>query len=264
MRTPGAIEAEVDEVEAWVKGILPGGGAGLRVLEVGCGPGVLAGRLLRAGVQLTAIDVSEEQVAEARARGVPAVLSDFLSFEAEPFDALLFTRSLHHLSPLDTALAKIRALLPRGGLVVADEFAADEIDAVTAAWFWDVQAVLERCGALAPDVPRRHHGHGGHDGHGKQHRHDGQPPADPVQRWQERHRHEPPLHGARTMISALGAAFDLRIQERCAYLHRYLSDRVDPGEAGTGLFLRVRELERLRLEQRLLVPIGLRLVAVVR
>ena len=66
------------------------------------------------------------------------------------------------------------------------------------------------------------------------------------------------------MISALGAAFDLRVQERCAYLHRYLSDRVDPGEAGTGLYLRVRELERLRLQQRLLVPIGLRLVAAVR
>src|SRR5262245_48993099 len=91
--TPGAIEAGVGEVEAWVKGVLPGGGRGLRGLEVGCGSGVLALRLLRTGVELTAIDVSEEQVAEARARGVPAVVSDFLAFEAEPFDALLFTRS---------------------------------------------------------------------------------------------------------------------------------------------------------------------------
>jgi SAM-dependent methyltransferase len=261
VRTPGAIEAEVDEVEAWVKGILPGGGRGLRVLEVGCGPGVLAGRLLGAGVQLTAIDASEEQVAEARARGVPAVVSDFLALEAERFDALLFTRSLHHISPLEAGLAKIRALLQPGGLVIADEFAHDEIDAATAAWFWDLQAVLEQCGALAPDVPRRHHGHGGRHGHGGHHRHDGPPPSDPLERWRERHVHEPPLHGARTMISGLAAAFDLHVQERCAYLHRYLSDRVDPGEAGTRLFLRVRELERLRLEQRLLVPIGLRLVA---
>jgi len=263
VRTPGAIGAEVDEVEAWVKGLLPGGGRGLRVLEVGCGPGVLARRLLNAGVQLTAIDVSEEQVSEARARGVPAVVADFLAFEAEPFDALLFTRSLHHISPLEAGLAKIRALLRPGGLVVADEFAHDEIDAVTAAWFWDIQAVLERCGALAPDVPRRNHAHGGRHGHGGHHRHDGPPQADPVERWQARHRHEPALHGARTLISGLGAAFDLRAQERCAYLHRYLSDRVDPGDAGTRLFLEVRELERLRLEQRLLVPIGLRLVAAV-
>ena len=66
------------------------------------------------------------------------------------------------------------------------------------------------------------------------------------------------------MISALGEAFDLRSQERCVYLHRYLSDRVDPGEAGTRLFHQVRDLERLRVGQRLLVPIGLRLVAAVR
>jgi SAM-dependent methyltransferase len=194
------------------------------------------------------------------------VVSDFLAFEAEPFDALLFTRSLHHISPLEAGLAKIRSLLRPGGLVVADEFVHDEIDAVTAAWFWDVQAVLERCGALAPDVPRRHHGHGGHHGHGhgKHHRHDGPPPSDPVERWNERHRHDPPLHGARAMISALDGAFDLRLQARGPYLHRYLSDRVDPGEAGTRLFLQVRDLERLRVDQKLLVPIGLRLVAAVR
>lgn len=65
------------------------------------------------------------------------------------------------------------------------------------------------------------------------------------------------------MISALGEAFELREQERCPYLHRYFSDRVDPGDAGTRLFLRARELELLRIAQGLLVPIGLRLVAVV-
>jgi SAM-dependent methyltransferase len=260
VRAPGAIEAEVDEVQAWVRRVLPGGGRGLRVLEVGSGPGILAERLLRDGVELTAIDVSEEQVAEARARGVAAIVSDFLAFEAAPFDAVLFTRSLHHIAPLEAGIAKIRALVRPGGLVVADEFAHDEIDAITAAWFWDLQTVLESCGALAPDVPRPHHGHGGHHGH---HRKDQPPPADPMDRWRERHVHEPPLHGARMLIEALGKAFDLRPPERLPYLHRYFSDRVDPGEAGTRLFLLVRELERLRSAQRLLVPIGLRLVATV-
>ena len=117
---------EVDEVQAWVSRVLPGGGRGLRVLEVGCGPGVLAEHLLRDGVELTAIDVSEEQVAEARARGVPAIASDFLAFEAAPFDAVLFTRSLHHIAPLAAGIAKIRVLVRPGGLVLADEFAYDE------------------------------------------------------------------------------------------------------------------------------------------
>jgi len=263
VRTAGAIEAEVDEVQAWLMRVLPDGGKGLRVLEVGCGPGVLAGRLLRDGVDLTAIDASEAQVAEARARGVPAIVSDFLAFDSPPFDAVLFTRSLHHIAPLDAGIEKIRALVRPGGLVVADEFAHDEIDAVTAAWFWDLQAVLESCGALAPDVPRWHHGHGGPHGHGGHHRKDGPPPADPVERWRERHVHEPPLHGARTLIRAMETAFELRAQERLPYLHRYFSDRVDPGDAGTRLFLRIRDLEVQRIGQRLLLPIGLRVVAVI-
>ena len=259
VRTPGAIEAEVDEVQGWVGGVLPGGGRGLRVLEVGCGPGVLAERLIRDGVQLTAIDVSEDQVAEARARGVPAIASDFLSFEGAPFDAVLFTRSLHHIAPLEAGITKIRTLVRPGGLLLADEFAHDEIDAATAAWFWDLQAVLESCGALAPDVPRRHHGQGEHHGHGH-HRKDGPPAADPLERWQERHVHEPPLHGARMMIEALETAFELRKQERGPYLHRYFSDRVDHGERGKRLFLQVRDLERQRIGQGLLRPIGLRLM----
>ncbi len=264
MRTAGAIEAEVDEVQAWVSRVLPGGGKGLRVLEVGCGPGVLAERLRRSGIELTAIDASEEQVAEARRRGVPAILSDFLAFDAPPFDAVLFTRSLHHIAPLEAGISRIRALVRPGGMVVADEFAHDEIDAVTAAWFWDLQAVLETCGALAPDVPRRHHGDGGRHGHGGHEYQKGGPPAsDPLERWRERHVHEPPLHAARAMIAALENAFELRPPERLPYLHRYFSDRVDPGEGGTRLFLQVRDLERRRVEQRLLVPIGLRLVAVV-
>jgi len=254
VHTPGAIEADVEEVLAWVRAVLPSQGRGLRVLEVGCGPGVLASKLLGAGVHLTAIDVSEEEVRAAQERGVPAIASDFLSFEAaEPFDALLFTRSFHHLSPLSAAVRKTRTLLAPGGLMLADEFAHDEIDAATAAWFFDLQTVLEESGLLAPDRPR-HHGHHHHHGN------DRPPPVDPLQRWRERHVHDPPLHGARAMVAALSASFEIVAQERRTYLHRYLSDRLMDSELGTRVFLRLRALERLRVEQGLLAPIGLRLV----
>ncbi len=251
-RTPGPIAAEVEEVLAWTRSAMPAGGRGLRVLEVGCGPGYLAERLLRGGIQLTAIDISEEEVRRARARGVPAIASDFLSFEGQDFDVVLFTRSLHHISPLEAAIRKIRALLRPGGLVLADEFAHDEIDAATATWFWDLQAVLEEAGALAPDVRRGHHHH-----HGTSE----QPPADPVERWRWRHVHDPPLHPARALITALGRAFEVTTQQRVPYLHRYLSDRLENSSRGTRLFLRLRALEELRIGQRLLVPIGLRMVA---
>ena len=42
-----------------------------------------------------------------------------------------------------------------GGWILADEFAHDEMTPATAAWFWDLQAVLELSGALAPDTPRK-------------------------------------------------------------------------------------------------------------
>ncbi|HVP62991.1 MAG TPA: class I SAM-dependent methyltransferase [Myxococcaceae bacterium] len=255
VHTPGAVDAEVREVQDWVQHVLPDSGRGLRVLEVGCGPGILAARLLEEQVLVTAIDVSEEQVRLARERGVPAIVSDFLSFEGGAFDALVFTRSLHHISPLAAGISKIRELIKPGGLILADEFAHDEIDAVTAAWFWDLQAVLEECGALAPDARGQHGHHGAHRS----------PPAapspDPLQRWRERHLHQPPLHGAAMLITALDAAFQLQLPERGPYLHRYFSERVDDSDAGSRLFLRLRELERLRLRQGLLVPVGLRVVA---
>ncbi len=252
MRIPAAIDAETDEVLGWVLDILPARGKGLRVLEVGCGPGHLAARLVERGVDVVAIDPSEKQVNLAQEHGVSALRSDFLSFGAERFDALLFTRSLHHISPLPEAIRKMRSLLRPGGWILADEFAHEEMNPATAAWFWDLQAVLELSGALAPDTSRRHH---------HQPQHEAEWPSDPLERWRERHVHDPPMHGAATMMAALRDAFTLQTRHRLPYLHRYLSDRVADSEQGKRLFLEVRELEALRIAQGLLVPIGLRLVA---
>src|SRR5215813_2083084 len=261
MRTPKAIEVETEEVLDWVTAALPSGGRGLRVLEVGCGPGHLAARLLSEGFELTAIDSSEEQVALARENGIAARTCDFLSFEGEGFDALLFTRSLHHIAPLPDAMQKIRDLLKPGGWILADDFAHEEMNRATAAWFWDLQAVLEVSGTLDPDVPRRHNRGPGRYGQHPHHGPTADPSADPLERWRERHVHEPPLHTAEAMLTAVKGAFALVAQHRVPYLHRYFSDRVPDSEEGRGLFLRIRELETLRIAQRLLVPIGLRWVA---
>ena len=259
MRTPPAIEVETDEVLAWVNGALPGGGRGLRILEVGCGPGHLAARLEQEGVEVTAIDASEEQVALARENGVGALAFDFLSYEGAGFDVVLFTRSLHHISPLPEAMRKIRALLRPGGWILADEFAHEEMNRATAAWFWDLQAVMEASGTLAPDVSRRHNRPHGHH----HHRPDRgvEPSSDPLERWRERHVHDPPLHGEVAMVGALRSAFALLGHQRLPYLHRYFSDRVAHSEEGRRLFLVTRELEVLRISQGLVVPIGLRLLA---
>jgi SAM-dependent methyltransferase len=258
MRTPAAIGVETEEVLGWVTGALPVGGRGLRVLEVGCGPGYLAAKLAGEGLEVTAIDSSEEQVALAREHGVSALACDFLSYEGSLFDVLLFTRSLHHISPLPEAMRKIQGLLKPGGWILADEFAHEAMTRATAAWFWDLQAVMETSGTLAPDLPRRHNHPPGHH-----HRHERkqEPSPDPLERWQERHVHDPPLHGAEAMLTALKSGFTVLGHERLPYLHRYFSDRVADSEEGRRLFLLIRELEALRIAQGLLVPIGLRFVA---
>ena len=93
---------------------------GMRVLEIGCGTGLFTEMLARTGCHITAVDVSGELIAKARARGLPEDRVRFLdrSFEdcdAEgPFDAVVGSSVLHHLE-IRPALARIYSLLKPGG-----------------------------------------------------------------------------------------------------------------------------------------------------
>lgn len=70
-RTHAFIDASV----AWLRERL-GLGAGSRVLDLGCGPGLYAHRLARAGVEVLGIDVSRRSLEHARTvaerEGLPA------------------------------------------------------------------------------------------------------------------------------------------------------------------------------------------------
>lgn len=247
-------DADTSAVLAFVESALPPPPA--TVLEVGCGDGRLAETLIARGWAVTAIDASEKAVAAARERGVAAERRDFVSYTGGPFEALLFTRSFHHIWPLEAAARKVRELLAPGGVAVFDEFAHDEIDRFTAAWFFDLQEALEAAGADGHG--HAGHGHGGHGHAGHQHGHDrGEPPRDPLERWRWRLAHDPPLHGARMMLDALGAGLEIERVERVPYLHRYLAQHL----AAADVFERIRELETERVDQGVLVPIGLRIVA---
>lgn len=241
------LEADADEVESFVGRHLPPPPATL--LEVGAGDGRLAVRLVARGFSVKAVDVDEEAVAAARARGIDAARIDYFDVRGQ-FDALLFTRSFHHLWPLDKAVAHAARLVAPGGTLVFDEFAHDACDLGTAAWFYDVQTLLEEAGVLASEQRRRHQHH-------HHHSHGDDEPKTPLDRWRKRHLHEPPLHGADSMLQALGAAFELKTVERVPYLYRYLADRLD----SVALFHRVRALESDRIGLGLLASIGLRMVA---
>ena len=101
---------------------------GSRLLEVGCGKGELALRLADDGYDVLAIDPVAPEGPPFRRLTLEELE------EPGPFDAVVASRSLHHVHDLPAALDKIRALLAPGGVLILNEFAPDRADAATAEW----------------------------------------------------------------------------------------------------------------------------------
>jgi 2-polyprenyl-3-methyl-5-hydroxy-6-metoxy-1,4-benzoquinol methylase len=92
-----------------------------RVLEVGCGRGDLARALDAAGHEVVAIDPEAPEGRLFRR----VTLEDFA--EPGPFDAVVASRSLHHLPGLGEAVDRIAALVQPGGTFVVNDFAKERL-----------------------------------------------------------------------------------------------------------------------------------------
>jgi hypothetical protein len=161
-----------------------------RVLEVGCGDrGGVVSALVDAGYD--AIGVDPRAPAGPRFRQM-----DFREVEGE-FDAVVAGRVIHHLDPLDEAVARLAALAP---LLVVDEFAWDLIDPELQAWY-----EAER--ATRPDAVG--------------------PPT--IEQWRWRH---PGLHPHDVLLGALRARYDERVLEWLPYFHHWLGDVESPDRIG--------------------------------
>lgn len=88
------------------------------VLDLGCGTGQLARRLVDHGFEVMAIDLSPKNVASTSARGVQAEIADFglLPFEDDSYDSGLAMNSLLHVprAELSGVLAEIARVLTAG------------------------------------------------------------------------------------------------------------------------------------------------------
>src|SRR3982751_1495865 len=97
-----------------------------RVLDVGCGGGLLAESLARAGAIVTAIDLAPSMVDTARMHALDSGLSidyrvqaaeSMLSARAEEFDVVTCMEMLEHVPNPDATLAVLGRLARRGGHV---------------------------------------------------------------------------------------------------------------------------------------------------
>jgi hypothetical protein len=121
--------------------------AGKDVVDVGCGGGALVRELAAGGARPIGIEISEGQLATARAHDDseagpgPGPRSRYLVGRAEALplddtsvDLVVFMRSLHHVAPehLEAALREARRVLrPDGAVYVAEPLAEGDFFALT-------------------------------------------------------------------------------------------------------------------------------------
>ena len=94
---------------------------GERILDLGCGDGVLTERLQQAGCQVVGVDSSAPQITAAQARGLSArVLSgEALDYTSE-FDAVFSNAALHWMRDADAVIRGVYRALRPGGRFVAE------------------------------------------------------------------------------------------------------------------------------------------------
>jgi SAM-dependent methyltransferase len=121
-----------------------------RVLEVGCGEGELARALADAGYDVVAIDPDAPEGPIFRRTTIEAL------DDPGPFDAVVASRSLHHVEDLGGVLDKLVRLL-RGPLVL-NEFAWDRREPMTPEWE-EEHAELHGYAVMRPELDARFEEH---------------------------------------------------------------------------------------------------------
>jgi SAM-dependent methyltransferase len=218
------------------------------LLEIGCGEGEVALELSLRGFRVTGIDSDPESVERARAKGVPTVLASWPDWSSSKVDAIAFTRSLHHISPLDRAIRTARNTLQKQGMLLIEDFEYDSMDERTIHWFMQLVDTAKNKRLLNLDgdefisiLFQASH---------------------PLEAWHQDHDHD--LHSFEAITAATQKSFMVRESTSVPYLFRYLIPAMVMSEEGA-VFVDAarREEERLGDAGDILL-VGRRIVAATR
>lgn len=92
-----------------------------KILDVGCGSGLLTQLLMGRGYDTIGIDISEKAIEKCREKGLLSYqqdLSEELLFEDEVFDCVLMSEVIEHLVDPYFALREIHRVLKKKGILV--------------------------------------------------------------------------------------------------------------------------------------------------
>lgn len=221
---------------------------GVRILEVGAGRGEVAQRLRLLGHSVIAIDSDEDAVEAARRDDVETVHADFLAYRADPFDAIVFTRSLHHLSPLTAAIEQARALMRSGGTILIEDFVFDEMNDATGDWLHSELSALSTDGVLNTSD----------EGFGAEFL----SARGDLAAWKNHHDAKHQIHTAAEMTAGVERAFQITNRSEAPYLYRYIAPMLPDDRSGFHVLQGVLSREKSMIEGGTIQAIGRRLVAV--
>ncbi|MEW2567255.1 class I SAM-dependent methyltransferase [Streptomyces sp. NPDC047070] len=139
---------------------LPRAGAGLHVLDLGCGTGASTRALLRAAprARITAVDASSGMLARARSKPWPdRVRFQHMTAEAlaaadeGPYDAVFAAYLLRNVTDVDDVLRTVRSLLRPGGRLAVHEYSLSGSAVHRAVWTAVCRGVILPAGSVSGD-----------------------------------------------------------------------------------------------------------------
>jgi hypothetical protein len=156
----------------------------------------------------------------------------------------LFTRSLHHIHPLDELVRHAADRLVKGGLIIVEDFAYESTDEKTLRWFSSAIRLLEATGLLTVSdeflekVLSK---------------------TETLKAWRQNHEDE--LHTGAEIDAQLEKFSDRVIRENAAYYFRYIANAITATEKRDAILQAFAEQEETLAADGSIIALGRRFVA---